>query len=93
MQNLVLLTFARIGVQAHEGIHSENEVKARRKGEPLSEKNRDGISEQLFTYSELTSLFQSSPGWFESMRDLLLTWSQEVVTLSNNTVHKAMLRR
>lgn len=91
LQTIVLLTFIRTGRTAQEGIQDETEVKQRRKGELLSQRNNDGVSEHLFTYQELAFVLQASQGWLEAMRELVVQWSEEMIRLCRNTELKNKL--
>jgi len=91
MQAIVLLTFIRTGRTSQEGIQDEIEVKQRRKGDQLSQRNNDGVSQHLFTYQELAFVLQASQGWLETMRELLVQWSEEMIRLCRNTELKNKL--
>jgi hypothetical protein len=89
LQNLVLMTFARCGRTPAEGLQDESDIKARKRGVPLAERNSDGVSNHLYTYQELLPLFHAAPAWLDSMRDLMLAWSEKMVVLCKNSRHKA----
>lgn len=91
MQAIVLLTFIRTSRTSQEGIQDEIEVKQRRKGDQLSQRNNDGVSQHLFTYQELAFVLQASQGWLETMRELLVQWSEEMIRLCRNTELKNKL--
>lgn len=76
LQYVVLFTFARTEREPHQAAADLMEIRNRKKGEQLQMANRDGVSEHLFTYQELLYFMNASPGWFETMRDLLLSWTE-----------------
>jgi len=93
LQLLVLLSFCRCGRTPQEGLEDESGIKAKGRGEALPSKNYDGVSQHLHTYSELSPFFQGNPSWLDSMRDLLLSWSEDVLQFSRNSQIKAKLNK
>ena len=93
LQTIVLLAFVRTGRTTQEGIQDELAIKQRRKGEPLSKRNNDGVSDHLYTYQELAFVLQANQDWLESMKELLVLWSEEMIALCRNTELKNILRR
>ena len=88
LQNLVLLTFARCGRTAQDGIEDESEIKSRSRDSPLRETNDDEVSQFLYTYEELRNVFDSEALWVESMRTMLLLWCEKMVDFCRNSSFK-----
>lgn len=68
-------------------------IKARKKGEPLNQQNKDSVSEHLFTFSELSYAFKVLPGLLEELETLVLQWSDQTVKVALSPQGKPRLRR
>lgn len=93
LQVTVLLTFARIARSPRETELEIKAIKARKKGEPLNQQNKDSVSEQLFTFPELSYVFKVLPRLLEELEELLLQWSDQTVKAALSSMGKPRLRR
>ncbi len=93
LQLLVLLSFCRCGRTPQEGLEDESSIKARGRSEAMLNRNYDGVSQHLYTYSELSPFFQATPGWLDGMRDLMLAWSEDVLQFCRNSQIKSKLNK
>lgn len=93
LQLLVLLTFCRCGRTPQEGLEDESTIKTRAREVGLANTNNDEVSQYLHTYSELSVFLMATPGWMDSMKDLLLAWSEDVLQFCRNSQLKSKLNK
>ena len=93
LQLPVLIIFSQIARNPRETEAEIKGIKGRKKAEALSQQNRDGVSELLYTHQELTYLFRVLPKFLEDMQELLLQWSDQIVKVALSAEGKPRLRR
>lgn len=79
MQLLVLTLFARTGRASQDIIADETDIMQRKKGQVLSLRNDDGVSQNLIAFSEFQGVSHLLLPFLEDMREEIRSWSEELL--------------